>query len=46
MLIPYANADESNHAPNENLDVEKFYAGIRCTLSVLESFGNIKQADG
>jgi len=44
VLVPYANADESNHAPNENLDLDKFYAGIRCTLSVIESFGGAPRA--
>jgi acetylornithine deacetylase/succinyl-diaminopimelate desuccinylase-like protein len=39
VLVPYANADESNHAPNENLDLDKFYAGIKCSLSVLETLG-------
>ncbi|MCU0560348.1 MAG: M20/M25/M40 family metallo-hydrolase [Desulfobacterales bacterium] len=36
VLVPYANADESNHAPNENLDLEKFYTGIKCSLCVLD----------
>jgi acetylornithine deacetylase/succinyl-diaminopimelate desuccinylase-like protein len=40
VVVPYANADESNHAPNENLDLEKFYQGIKCTLSVLSGLGN------
>jgi acetylornithine deacetylase/succinyl-diaminopimelate desuccinylase-like protein len=39
ILVPYANADQNNHAPNENLGLDNFYAGIRCTLSVLEAFG-------
>ena len=43
VLVPYANADENNHAPNENLDVDKFYAGIKCTLSVLEVLGKMKR---
>ncbi len=43
VLVPYANADESSHAPNENLDLDKFYAGIRCTLSVLESLGQVRK---
>ncbi len=41
VLVPYANADESNHAPNENLDVDKFYAGIKCTLSVLDRLSRV-----
>lgn len=43
VLVPYANADENNHAPNENLDIDKFFAGIKCTLSVLEALGKIKK---
>jgi hypothetical protein len=39
VLVPYANADENNHAPNENLDLEKFFAGIKCSLSVLDVMG-------
>ena len=44
VIVPYANADESNHAPNENLDLEKFYAGIKCSLSVLETLGKMGRA--
>jgi acetylornithine deacetylase/succinyl-diaminopimelate desuccinylase-like protein len=44
VLVPYANADECNHAPNENLDLEKFYAGIKCSLSVLETLGKTGRA--
>ena len=46
VLVPYANADESNHAPNENLDLENFYAGIKCTLSVLETVGRMGKKQG
>lgn len=35
VIVPYANADESNHAPNENLELEAFYAGIRTSIHVL-----------
>ena len=44
VLVPYADADESNHAPNENLDLEKFYGGIKCSLSVLETLGKMGRA--
>ena len=36
ILVPYANADESNHAPNENIRVENFMLGVKCCASVLE----------
>ena len=28
FTVPYANADEANHAPNENLELERFIRGI------------------
>jgi acetylornithine deacetylase/succinyl-diaminopimelate desuccinylase-like protein len=37
FLVPYANADERNHAPNENIALDRFYAGIR-TASALFAY--------
>ena len=34
FLVPYANSDEDNHAPNENIAVERFYAGIRTAAAL------------
>jgi hypothetical protein len=28
FMVPDANADEANHAPNENIEIERFVAGI------------------
>ncbi|MHB1654599.1 MAG: M20/M25/M40 family metallo-hydrolase [Desulfitobacteriaceae bacterium] len=39
VVIPYANFDEANHSPNENMELEKFYAGIKCTCSVIHKLG-------
>lgn len=39
FVIPYANADEANHAPNENLEVERFYAGIKTGATILARLG-------
>lgn len=36
---PYANADEANHAPNENLEVARFFNGIRTGAAVLAYLG-------
>lgn len=33
--IPYANADQANHAPNENLEIERFLRGIKTGAAVL-----------
>ncbi|MCL6554523.1 MAG: M20/M25/M40 family metallo-hydrolase, partial [Firmicutes bacterium] len=32
--VPYANADENNHSPNENLSLERFYDGIHVSAQV------------
>jgi acetylornithine deacetylase/succinyl-diaminopimelate desuccinylase-like protein len=39
VIVPYANSDEANHAPNENMVVELFYKGILCTCHVLHRLG-------
>jgi acetylornithine deacetylase/succinyl-diaminopimelate desuccinylase-like protein len=39
FVVPYANADEANHAPNENLEVERFYKGIRTGAALLAHLG-------
>jgi acetylornithine deacetylase/succinyl-diaminopimelate desuccinylase-like protein len=33
--VPYANWDENNHAPNENLGLKDFYLGIHTTAHIL-----------
>ncbi|HYB20849.1 MAG TPA: M20/M25/M40 family metallo-hydrolase [Thermodesulfobacteriota bacterium] len=35
LSIPYGNADENNHAPNENLAIDCFKGGIRTTAALL-----------
>ncbi|MGJ8556037.1 MAG: M20/M25/M40 family metallo-hydrolase [Sulfitobacter geojensis] len=39
FVVPYANADEANHAPNENLEVVRFIDGIRTGASLLFELG-------
>ncbi|RIU90184.1 M20/M25/M40 family metallo-hydrolase [Oceanobacillus picturae] len=39
VIVPYANSDEANHSPNENLDVDNFFKGVICTCSVIRSLG-------
>jgi acetylornithine deacetylase/succinyl-diaminopimelate desuccinylase-like protein len=41
--VPYANADESNHAPNENMKLECFYNGIHTTAQVIYELGNMQR---
>lgn len=40
FIVPYANHDEANHAPNENLEVERFINGIRTGAALLACLGD------
>ncbi|MCA9836371.1 MAG: M20/M25/M40 family metallo-hydrolase [Trueperaceae bacterium] len=35
FVVPYANADEANHAPNENLELRRFFKGIKTGAAML-----------
>ncbi len=37
VKVPYANVDEANHAPNENMELAKFYAGVKISASVYKA---------
>ena len=39
FTVPYANADEANHAPNENIEVERFFMGIKTGAAMLAYLG-------
>jgi acetylornithine deacetylase/succinyl-diaminopimelate desuccinylase-like protein len=41
VMVPYANVDESNHAPNENFDLDFFIRGIKTTIHVMQAFGDL-----
>jgi hypothetical protein len=41
FVTPYGNADESNHAPNENLALDCFINGIRTGAAVLATLGSM-----
>ena len=41
FVIPYANADEANHAPNENFKIDLFISGIRTGAAVLWRLGRL-----
>ncbi len=43
IAVPYGNADQANHSPNENMIEGRFYAGIRTSaalLSEMAALGN------
>ncbi len=37
--VPYANADENNHSPNENLSLDRFYDGVHVSAQVFLALG-------
>lgn len=41
FIVPYANADEANHAPNENMEIGLFIAGIRTGAALLTELGRM-----
>jgi acetylornithine deacetylase/succinyl-diaminopimelate desuccinylase-like protein len=43
FVVPYANADEANHAPNENLELERFFSGIRTGAAMLAHLGLMRE---
>ncbi|MFK4808719.1 M20/M25/M40 family metallo-hydrolase [Devosia sp. ZW T5_3] len=40
-VMPYANADEANHAPNENMEISLFLKGIRTGAALLDRLGRV-----
>ena len=42
VSVPYANPDENNHAPNENIKLWCYYAGIRTTAQFLYEVSNME----
>lgn len=43
FVTPYGNADEANHAPNENLKIDCFFNGIRTGAALLAELGRSSQ---
>jgi Peptidase dimerisation domain len=43
--VPLANPDQTNHAPNENLVVERFIGGIKVAASVLAHLGSMPRPE-
>ncbi|HLS06529.1 MAG TPA: M20/M25/M40 family metallo-hydrolase [Bacillota bacterium] len=42
VVVPYANFDEANHSPNENIGLKNFFDGIICTCHVIHELGENK----
>ena len=39
-IIPYAQPDQANHAPNENMMMEWFEKGVKTSIKLLQKLGN------
>jgi acetylornithine deacetylase/succinyl-diaminopimelate desuccinylase-like protein len=46
FLVPYANADERNHAPNENFEVSRFFAGVRTAAALFACLATADKKPG
>ena len=42
FVVPHATHDQANHAPNENMEVEGFFRGIRTQCRVFEKFAGLR----
>jgi acetylornithine deacetylase/succinyl-diaminopimelate desuccinylase-like protein len=42
FVVPYANADEANHAPNENMEIALFHRGVRIGAALLAELGTMR----
>ena len=41
IMVPYGNVDQTNHAANENLDLECYNKGIHCSAEVMERLSKL-----
>lgn len=41
FVVPYANADEANHAPNENMELDRFITGIKTGSAIMQYLGKL-----
>jgi len=42
LTVPYANFDENNHAPNENLEIDRFIKGVRTCAAALARLRSLR----
>ena len=41
ISVPYANIDENNHGPNENIKLDLFNQGIKISAQIINDFQSI-----
>lgn len=42
FVVPYGNPDQANHAPNENMEVERFFNGIKTSAAMLSHLAEVQ----
>lgn len=43
VTVPYGNADQANHAANENMALDYFYKGIHVSAQVIDTIAKLKK---
>nr|WP_263326897.1 M20/M25/M40 family metallo-hydrolase [Neobacillus sp. Marseille-Q6967] len=43
IIVPYANFDQRNHSPNENIELDYFFNGIKSICHVIHSLGEFSK---
>jgi acetylornithine deacetylase/succinyl-diaminopimelate desuccinylase-like protein len=46
LIVPYANADERNHAPDENIRLDLFLSGVVATAEILRELADALAGEG
>lgn len=46
FVVPYGNPDQANHAPNENMEVGRFFNGIKTSAAMLSHIAEIQLPAG
>ncbi|WP_158737250.1 M20/M25/M40 family metallo-hydrolase [Alteribacillus sp. YIM 98480] len=41
VIVPYANFDQANHSPNENLNLKNYFNGMKCISHVIHKLKSI-----
>jgi acetylornithine deacetylase/succinyl-diaminopimelate desuccinylase-like protein len=41
FVVPYGVPDQRNHAPNESMPLDRFYAGIRTSAALLAELSRV-----
>jgi len=46
FVVPYGNPDQANHAPNENMELDRFFDGIKTSAAMLSYLAAVQLPDG